>query len=277
VRQLLQRAGHKALHEVGDISLFAGKILKTAVSTRGNFSPIMGQVASISLRSLSTVGFAGVFVGAILVLQFNVILAKYDAQSFLGGLNTSALVRSVGPLIISFILAGKIGAYTAAELGTMRVTEQIDAIECLGTNPIQYLIVPRFLGIILSSVILLAIGLLVSVAGSMVVANYAAGINFLEFASSIPKFITVGTFFGGMFKSFTYGIIVALVACHKGYTASGGARGVGKAVTMAAVYTNLYIVIANYLTSEVLELLESWNKHFHFFSGISNLFLGNQS
>ena len=267
MRELLQRTGHKALHEVGDIAIFAGKVLRTALSTRGNLNPILGQVASISLRSLSTVAFAGIFVGAILVLQFNVILAKYGAQSFLGGLNTSALVRSVGPLIISFLLAGKIGAFTAAELGTMRVTEQIDAIECLGTNPIQYLIVPRFIGIMISSVILLALGLLISVAGSMVVANYAAGINFLEFASSIPKFISMGTFFGGMFKSITYGTIVALVACHKGYTASGGARGVGKAVTMAAVYTNLYIVIANYLTSEIIELFETWSKYFHFFSG----------
>ena len=251
MRLFLQKLGHQALHELGDLALFAGKILRTTLSTHGNIGPVLSQVASISLRSLSTVAFAGVFVGAILVLQFNVILAKYDAQSFLGGLNTSALIRSVGPLIISFLLAGKIGAYTAAELGTMRVTEQIDAIECLGTNPIQYLIVPRFMGIVISSVILLALGLLISVTGSMVVANYSAGINFLQFASSIPKFISIGTFLGGMFKSITYGTIVALVACHKGYTASGGARGVGKAVTLAAVYTNLYIVIANYLTSEI--------------------------
>src|SRR4029077_12204370 len=124
-----------------------------------------------SWRSLLTVMFSGVFVGAIMVVQFSMMLGKYDALSFLGGLNTSALVREVGPLIISFLLAGKIGAFTAAELGTMRVTEQIDAIECLGTNPIQYLIVPRFVGIVISSVILLLIGLLISIGGAMLVAN----------------------------------------------------------------------------------------------------------
>lgn len=243
----------RMLNEVGGIAIFLGRIFKTLLTTRGNFKPIMEQIASISIRSLPTVAFAGVFVGAILVLQFNLILAQYDAQSFLGGLNTSAVIRAVGPLIISFLLAGKIGAFTAAELGTMRVTEQIDAIECLGTNPIQYLIVPRFMGIIFSSLILLMIGLLISIAGSMVVANFACGMNFLEFAASIPRFTTLSTVLGGAFKSTVYGTIVASVSCYKGFTTTGGARGVGRAVTLASVYTHFYIVVANYLTGTVLE------------------------
>lgn len=134
--------------ELGGVSLFLTKIFKTFAKTRGNTQAILEQIAYVSYRSMSTVAFAGFFVGAILVLQFNLILSQYDAQTLLGGLNTSAVIRQVGPLIISFLLAGKIGAYTAAELGTMRVTEQIDAIECLGTNPFQYLVVPRFVGIV---------------------------------------------------------------------------------------------------------------------------------
>lgn len=241
------------LNELGGITLFMGRVFRVFLRSSGNVRPIIEQIAYVSLRSLSTVAFAGVFVGAILVLQFNLILAKYDAQAFLGGLNTSAVVREIGPLIISFLLAGKIGAFTAAELGTMRVTEQIDAIEALGTNPIQYLVIPRFIGIVISSVLLLSIGLMVSILGSMIVAGAAAGINPLQYVSSIPRFTDLSTFFGGMFKSFVYGVIVASVACYKGFTASGGARGVGKAVTQAAVYTNLYIVIANYMTSSFLE------------------------
>lgn len=241
------------LHELGGIWLFFLQILRTLITTRGNLRPIIDQVAYVSIRSLSTVAFAGVFVGAILVLQFNLILAQYDAQTFLGGLNTSAVVREVGPLIISFLLAGKIGAYTAAELGTMRVTEQIDAIQCLGTNPLQYLVVPRFVAIVVSSLILLAIGLIISIGGAMLVASLLCGVNPLQFAQSIPKFTNHWTIAAGMFKSFIYGIIVAGVACYKGYTASGGARGVGKAVTLAAVYTNLYIVISNFVISNFLE------------------------
>lgn len=255
----LWKGAHALLHELGGIAIFYHQIGRALLGARGDFKPvskaIWGQVAYVSLRSLPTVAFAGVFVGAILVLQFNQILVQYDAQMFLGGLNTSSVVREVGPLIISFLLAGKIGAYTAAELGTMRVTEQIDAIQCLGTDPIQYLIVPRFVGIVISSLLLLLMGLLISIGGAMLVANVLCGINFLQFAASIPRFTDGWTVAGGMLKSIVYGTIVAGVACHKGYTATGGARGVGRAVTMAAVFTNLYIVIANFVMSQVLGFL----------------------
>lgn len=254
---MIRNAAVAFMHELGGIWLFFVGVNRTFFATRGNLKPILGQIAYVSVRSLPTVLFAGIFVGAILVLQFNLILARYDAQTFLGGLNTSAVVREVGPLIISFLLAGKIGAFTAAELGTMRVTEQIDAIECLGTNPIQYLVVPRFMGIVVSSVILLVIGLMISVVGAMAVASLACGLNYLEFASSIPAFTGGWTVFGGVTKSLVYGTIVAGVSCYKGYTATGGARGVGRAVTMAAVYTNLYIVIADFLTSGILDAVAS--------------------
>jgi phospholipid/cholesterol/gamma-HCH transport system permease protein len=242
------------LHELGGLALFLKEVLRALRTTHGNWRPAVEQVFYVSYRSLPTVAFSGLFVGAILVIQFNLILKQYDAQVFLGGLNTSAVIREAGPLIISFLLAGKIGAYTAAELGTMRVTEQIDAVQCLGTNPIQYLIVPRFLGIVISSLILLLIGLLVSIGGAMLVSVILYGINPLQFASSIPRFSSPSTLASGMFKSVVFGIIVAGVSCFKGYTATGGARGVGKAVTQAAVYTNLYIVIADYGTSTLLEV-----------------------
>ena len=244
------------LEELGGLTLFYVRVLRTFWRTSGNFRPIVAQMANVSYRSLSTVIIAGAFVGAILVLQFNLVLQQYDAQVMLGGLNTSACIREVGPLIISFLLAGKIGAYTAAELGTMRVTEQIDAIECLGTDPIQYLVLPRFVAIALSSLVLLVIGLMVSLGGAMLVADLACGVNPLQFLSSVPRFAGLNVFAGGMFKSLVYGIIVAGVSCYKGFTASGGARGVGRAVTQAAIYTNLYIVVANYLTSDVLEVID---------------------
>jgi phospholipid/cholesterol/gamma-HCH transport system permease protein len=209
----------------------------------------------ICTRSLGTVVFAGFFVGAILVVQFEVMLARYDAQALLGGLNTSALLREVGPLIISFLIAGKIGAYTAAELGTMKVTEQIDAIRCLGHDPLETLIFPRFLGIITSSLILLMIGLAVALLGSIGIAQTLYGINPLLFLSSVPKFSSLFTLFCGIFKCLCYGAIVASVACYQGYQTSGGARGVGIAVTRASLYTNFYIVLANYLISTGLELV----------------------
>lgn len=241
------------LHEFGGAWIFLRRVFRTYRRTHGYREAIIQQVAEVSSRTLSTVIFAGIFVGAILVLQFDVMLARFDAQSLLGGLNTSATIREVGPLIISFLLAGKIGAYTTAELANMRVTEQIDAIESLGTNPIQYLIIPRFFGIVLSSVILLAIGLSVSIFGAVLVAQIFSDINLYQYIASIPRFAGGWTLFEGFSRSLFFSMIVATISTYKGYTATGGARGVGKAVTESAIYINIYIVIANFISTSLLE------------------------
>jgi len=243
------------MKELGKLVLFYRDILRTAIRSKQNHRQIFQQMVEVYSRSFSTVVFAGLFVGAILTLQFQMVLADYEALSMLGGITTSACVREVGPLIISFLLAGKIGAFTAAELGTMRVTEQMDAIECLGTDPLEYLVVPRFIAIVNASILLLVVGLLVSLGGSVLVATLVAGVNPLQYITSIPRFAGMDVFAAGMFKSAVYGTIVAGVACHQGFTASGGAKGVGNAVTWAAIYTNLYIVLANFVTSQFLEMI----------------------
>jgi phospholipid/cholesterol/gamma-HCH transport system permease protein len=240
-------------HEFGGALLFMGKVIRIYRRTSGYRKSIIQQVADVSTRTMSTVIFAGVFVGAILVMQFDVMLRRFDAELLLGGLNTSATIREVGPLIISFLLAGKIGAYTTAELASMRVTEQIDAIESLGTDPIQYLIIPRFFGIVFSSVILLSIGLFVSIGGAIIVAQAFSGMNVYLYIASIPRFAGAWTLFEGLVRSTFFSAIVATISTYKGYTASGGARGVGKAVTQSAIYINVYIVLANFISSSLLE------------------------
>ncbi len=244
----------KIINEIGGITLFILEVLKTwKCSLSKTFPLILEQISLVGFRSLTTVLFSGFFVGAILVIQFQLMLSQYDATSLLGGLNTSATIREIGPLIISFLLAGKVGAYTAAELGTMRVTEQIDAIRCLGTNPMEYLIVPRFVAIVVCSLLLLVFGLMVGIIGSMLIASILYNINTLQYLQSVPRFTDVWSITGGIFKSFVYGIIVASVCTYKGYNTSGGAKGVGIAVTQSAIYTNLFIVFANSFTSFLLE------------------------
>ena len=239
--------------ELGGGWIFFLRILRTYRKTSGYKEAIIQQIAEVSTRTIGTVIFAGIFVGAILVLQFDVMLRRFDAQTLLGGLNTSATIREIGPMIISFLLAGKIGAFTTAELANMRVTEQIDAVESLGVSPIQYLIIPRFVAIVLSSVVLLAIGLSVSVLGSILVAQSFSGMNMYQYISSIPRFAGAWTIFEGLVRSIIFSTIVANVSTYKGYTASGGARGVGKAVTESAIYINVYIVVGNFISSSLLE------------------------
>lgn len=241
------------LEELGGGWIFFRRVLRTYRKTSGYKDAIIQQIADVSTRTIGTVIFAGLFVGAILVLQFDVMLRRFDAQTLLGGLNTSATIREIGPMIISFLLAGKIGAYTTAELANMRVTEQIDAVESLGVSPIQYLIIPRFIAIVLSSVVLLAIGLSVSVVGSIFVAQTFSGMNMYQYIASIPRFAGAWTIFEGLVRSIIFSTIVATVSTYKGYTATGGARGVGRAVTQSAIYINVYIVIANFISSSLLE------------------------
>jgi phospholipid/cholesterol/gamma-HCH transport system permease protein len=243
----------KTLEELGGSWIFFMRIIRTFRKTSGYKEAIIQQIAEVSTRTIGTVIFAGIFVGAILVLQFDVMLRRFDAQTLLGGLNTSATIREIGPMIISFLLAGKIGAFTTAELANMRVTEQIDAVESLGVSPIQYLIIPRFFAIVFSSVVLLAIGLSVSVVGSILVAQSFSGMNMYQYISSIPRFAGAWTIFEGLVRSIIFSTIVANTSTYKGYTASGGARGVGKAVTEAAIYINVYIVVANFISSSLLE------------------------
>lgn len=244
--------------EMGAMGLFLVELYKTLLVSKHRIKKLINiQITLVAYRSMGTILFSGFFVGAILVIQFHLMLSKYDATSFLGGLATSATIRETGPLIISFLLAGKIGAYTTAELGTMTVTEQIDAIRCLGTNPIEYLILPRFIAIIFCSTLLLFFGLLVGLVGSMMISEMLFNINALQFLESIPKFAGFWSLFGGVFKSVLYGTIVALVSTYKGYTTTGGAKGVGIAVTQCAIYTNLLITLMNSFSSLFLNTLQS--------------------
>jgi len=252
------------LEELGGEFIFFMRVMRTFKKTCGYREAVIQQIAEVSTRTIGTVIFAGIFVGAILVLQFDVMLRRFDAQTLLGGLNTSATIREIGPLIISFLLAGKIGAFTTAELANMRVTEQIDAVESLGVSPIQYLIIPRFIAIVLSSVVLLAIGLSVSVIGSIFVAQSFSGMNMYEYIASIPRFAGGWTIFEGLMRSLVFSTIVANVSTYKGYTATGGARGVGRAVTQSAIYINVYIVVANFISSFFLEWIHDlffWAKN----------------
>jgi phospholipid/cholesterol/gamma-HCH transport system permease protein len=245
--------------ELGALWIFFKLVMKNFLKNKKTIRPLIyEQIALVAYRSLPTILFSGFFVGAILVIQFYLMLSKYDATALLGGLNASATIREIGPLIISFLLAGKIGAYTAAELGTMRVTEQIDAIRCLGTDPISYLVVPRFIAIILSSALLLFFGLLIGIGGSVFVAENLYNLNKLQFLNSIPRFTNLWTLFGSLFKATVYGIIIATVSTYKGYNTSQGAKGVGIAVTETAVLTNLLITLANSFTSSILTNLEKF-------------------
>jgi len=215
---------------------------------------IMYQMYQVGVKSLLIAILAGSFVGGIFAIQINDQLIDFGAQAFLGGIAVSVTVREVGPLMIALLIAGRIGAFTAAELGTMNVTEQIDAIRCLGTDPIKYLVVPRFLACIVMSFVLTVVGIVIGILGSAVVAWAICGVHPLFFFGRVLDMVHVFDFVNGLWKSFFFGILIATVCCYYGFNTRGGAEDVGRNVNTTVVVTGISLLAADYF----LALISSW-------------------
>jgi phospholipid/cholesterol/gamma-HCH transport system permease protein len=243
------------INDIGGCLIFLKDVSLIALKGKWQLSLICEQIWKVTKQSFSTTGLAGFFVGAIMTVQFTMQVKEFGALGYLGGLSTSATIREVGPLLIAFMLSGKIGAFTSAELGTMRVTEQIDAIRCLGANPIREIIFPRFVGIVVSSFFLLALGLIMSVAGGLLMGMFFSGINPEEYLRHIPTIITSVSIGNGLIKCFTFALILASICTYKGYTTTGGTKGVGRSVVSTAVASMVGIVVADWMTSFVGEII----------------------
>jgi phospholipid/cholesterol/gamma-HCH transport system permease protein len=237
------------VEELGGAVLFIKDLFSVWWRKGVSRTAVAEQIIKVTQQSFVTTAQAGFFVGAIMTIQFTLQVKEFGALGYLGGLATSATIREVGPLLIAFMLSGKVGAFTSAELGTMRVTEQIDAIRCLGANPLQEIILPRFLGIVISSFFLLFIGLFMSIFGGMILGVIFSNINPEEYLRHIPTIVSVWSIFNGLIKCFAFAVVLATICTFKGYTASGGAKGVGRAVVTTAVATMVGIVVADWFTS----------------------------
>lgn len=223
------------------------------------WSAVIDQMYAVGVRSLSTTIVTGLFVGAIMAIQLDLQLRDFGAQAFLGGLTASVTIRNVGPVLIAFILSGKVGAYTSAELGTMQVTDQVNAIRCLGTDPVRYLIVPRLVAVVITSFLLLIVGLVTAIVGGAMLASVQLGINWLNFVRNVPLIVTWWSVGTGVVKSFIFGAIIAVISCYQGYHARGGSVGVGRTVKTTAVQTLVAIIVADFaISSFSAALLEVW-------------------
>lgn len=243
------------LDDIGKSLLFLREILQTLRHRPCKSHLVYEQIWNVTTESFFTTAMAGFFVGAIMTVQFTIQMRDFGALGYLGGLATSGTIREVGPLLIAFMLSGKVGAFTSAELGTMRVTEQIDAIRCLGANPIQEIILPRFIAIIISSFFLLALGLMMSILGGIFLGYAFAGVNPEEYVRHIPTILAFPSIVSGLFKCFCFALVLATICTYRGYSTTGGAKGVGRSVVMTAVSTMIAIVVMDWLTSFLSEMV----------------------
>jgi phospholipid/cholesterol/gamma-HCH transport system permease protein len=246
---------YNVVTDIGGLLLFLREVTWTAFKFPAKLHNIIEQIWRVTEQSILTTAMAGFFVGAIMSVQFSMQMVEFGALGYLGGLSTSGTIREVGPLLIAFMLSGKVGAFSSAELGTMRVTEQIDAIRCLGANPIQEIILPRFFGIVVSSFFLLGAGLIMSILGGMLMGAVFSGVNPEEYIRHIPTIVNPFSIVSGLAKCFVFAIVLASICTYKGYTTTGGAKGVGKSVVNTAVMTMVGIVIADWITSFLGDIL----------------------
>lgn len=239
--------------DMGRCCLFVRETIASAVRKPPRSGEIFAQIWSVTAQSASTTALAGFFVGAVMTVQFAMQLKGFGALGYLGGLATSGVVREVGPLLIAFMLSGKVGAFTSAELGTMRVTEQIDAIRCLGSDPLQEIVFPRFVAIVVSSFFLLTAGLFASIGGGLALGVVFAGVTAEEYLRHIPSIVAFPSILGGLFKCFVFAGVLASICTYKGYATTGGAKGVGRSVVSTAVSTMVGLVIADSVTTLIAE------------------------
>jgi len=241
--------------EIGGIFVFLAETVYSLVRGPLEWRETLLQMYRVGVQSLVVVFIAGFFVGAIVCIQFNNPLEMLGAHIYLGGITGSAILREIGPMLIAAMISGRIGAFIAAELGTMKVTEQVDAVRCLGVDPMICLVAPRFIAVVVMVFFLTIMGLLIANVGAAFIAYTLLGVNIYYYVSSLIKLADTTAFAYSMVKGFVFGVLIATVACRKGMTAEGGAMGVGVAVRSSLVVTAMGLFVAEYLLTSILRVV----------------------
>ena len=235
----------------GRVAIFTGDALSHCLRPPIYWLLIMKQMLRIGYFSLPVVGLTAFFTGAVLCLQIFVGGSRYGAESFVPQIVVLGITRELGPVIAGLMVAGRVAAAIAAEIGTMRVTEQIDALTTLSTNPMKYLVTPRLIAAVVSMPILVAIADSIGVFGGYIVAVDSLNFNGAVYLKNTANFVTQGDVTSGLVKAAVFGFIIALMGCYNGFNSKGGAQGVGAATTNAVVSASILILAANYILTSV--------------------------
>jgi phospholipid/cholesterol/gamma-HCH transport system permease protein len=236
---------------VGRVALYAGEALSHLV--RPPFYPkeILLQIWLIGYLSLPVVGLTALFTGGALALQIYAGGARFNAESVVPSIVAIGMVRELGPVLGGLMVAGRVAASIAAEIGTMKVTEQIDALVTLSTHPMKYLTVPRVVAAVLTLPILVAIGDIIGIMGGFLVGVTRLDFNASAYMTNTIDFLEVSDVVSGLVKAAVFGFIVAVMGCYHGMNSGRGAQGVGRATTNAVVSASILILASNYVLTEV--------------------------
>ncbi len=239
----------------GEIFILLQQALIVVLSKRPSRKLIVAQLHEVGVRSLSIVNLTAIFTGMVMALQLGYFLSKFGAKIFVSRIVGVAVISELGPVLTALMIGGRVGAGMAAELGTMKVTEQIDALRALGSDPIRYLVAPRMIAITIMLPLLTGMSDFVGILGGMFVAYGELNVQPTFYASSLLQFLTLGDLAHSLAKAAVFAVIIGVIACYNGMQASGGADGVGRATTKSVVAASISVLIADFFLTKLMLVL----------------------
>jgi len=250
--EAIGRALLRVLEELGRFFLMLGQTAAWTVRPPYDVPEHFRQMVRVGVDSIPVVFLTTLFTGMVMALQTFHGFARFHAEGFVGSVVALSLTRELAPVLTALMVTGRVGSAMAAELGTMRVTEQIDALTALGTEPVQYLVVPRVVSSILMMPLLVILGDAIGMYGGYLVAVQLLGANPITYIDNSFQFLELSDVTSGIIKAAVFGLIFSLVACVRGYYTEGGAEGVGRATTRAVVGGSLSILFADFFLTKLL-------------------------
>ncbi|CAM3437341.1 ABC transporter permease [Flavobacterium longum] len=246
---------NRFLTGVADVSLFLAQVFRSTFSRGFEFHEFLKQCFQIGNKSLGLISVTGVIIGLVLTIQSRPVLVDFGAEGMLPGMVAVSIIREMGPVITALICAGKIGSSMGAELGSMRVTEQIDAMEVSSTNPFKFLIVPRVLAATFMLPVLVLYADALGIFGSWVAANIKGDVSLVLFVNQAFKSLEFMDVLPAVIKTFFFGAVIGLVGCFKGFHAGRGTESVGIAANSAVVMASLLVIVVDLIAVQITDLL----------------------
>ncbi len=252
VLEHLGTTAYRMVEELGNVFVLFLQCVTGLVRPPSEFRNIMKQMEEVGIRSLPVVLVTAMFTGMVLALQSWSGFQRFQATHFVGSVVALSITRELGPVFAGLMVSGRVGAAMAAELGTMKVTEQIDALVTLATNPVKYLVLPRVIAATAVLPVLVIFADFVGILGGYFVAVYLLGANPYLYVNKTYQYLTFTDIYTGLIKAAVFGFLIALISCYNGFNAEGGAQGVGRATTRAVVASSMAVLVSDYFMTSFM-------------------------
>ena len=237
---------------VGEISALAINTFRVFFTYKLAWKEVIRQFIQIGNRSFSIVSLIAFFTGLVIALQLSVGLGRFGLKLYVGQIVGLAIFRELGPVLTALMIAARVGSGIAAELGSMAVTEQVLAIEAMGANPVQKLVVPRVLATMIAAPILTAMADAIGVLGGMIISVREAGVTPKFYIDQVSRSLIMDDFFSGVVKAIFFGFFVSIISCYEGLNTHGGTEGVGRQTTRAVVYSSITIFVSDFFLTKLI-------------------------